>query len=116
MDTLVINLSFENGSIAGISYFSNGSKQVSKEYLEIFCHGKTVIIHDFKTMEIYEKSIKKMKLKTQDKGHKEELVRFFHSIKDGTPSPIPYEEMYNTTLTTFKILESIKQGQPIAAC
>jgi polar amino acid transport system substrate-binding protein len=110
-DTLVVNLSFENGSIAGISYFSNGNKKVSKEYLEIFCNGQTVIIHDFKTMEIYGKSVSKMKLKTQDKGHKEELVRFFHSIKNGTPSPIPYEEMYNTTLTTFKILESIKQGQ-----
>lgn len=110
-DTVVINLSFENGSIAGISYLSNGNKKVSKEYLEIFCNGQTVIIHDFKTMVIYGKSVSKLKLKKQDKGHKEELVRFFHSIKNGTPSPIPYEEIYNTTLTTLKILESIKQGQ-----
>ena len=111
MDTLVINLSFENGSIAGVSYFSNGNKRVPKEYFEIFCHGQTVIIHDFKTMEIYGRSVSKMKLKTQDKGHKEELVRFFHSIRKGIPSPIPYEEIYNTALTTFKILESIKQGK-----
>ncbi|NIM17557.1 MAG: Gfo/Idh/MocA family oxidoreductase [Candidatus Aminicenantes bacterium] len=115
MDTLVINLAFENGSIASISYFSNGSKRVAKEYFEIYCNGQTVIIHDFKTMEIYGKSLSRMKLRTQDKGHKEELVRFFHSIKNGTPSPIPYEEMYSTTLTTFKILESIKQGQVLSA-
>jgi polar amino acid transport system substrate-binding protein len=88
---------------------------VPKEYFEIFCNGQTVIIHDFKIMEIYGKSVSKMKLRTQDKGHKEELVRFFHSIKNGTPSPIPYEEIYNTTLTTFEILESIKQGQALSA-
>jgi predicted dehydrogenase/threonine dehydrogenase-like Zn-dependent dehydrogenase len=112
-DTLVINLSFENGSIAAISYFSNGSKRVPKEYFEIFCNGQTVIIHDFKVMEIYGKSLSRMKLRTQDKGHKEELVRFFHSIKNGTPSPIPYEEIYGTTLTTFKILESLATGSKI---
>ena len=36
MDTLAINLSFKKGSVATISYFSNGSKSLSKEYLEVF--------------------------------------------------------------------------------
>jgi polar amino acid transport system substrate-binding protein len=108
-DTAVINLSFENGSIASISYFSNGSKRVDKEYLEIFCRGQSIVVHDFKTMEIHGTSSARMKLKAQDKGHKEELLRFFNAIKTGQPSPIPFEELYNSTLATFKALESMAQ-------
>ena len=113
-DTLVINLSFANGSIAGISYFSNGSKKVPKEYLEIFCNGQTVIIHDFKTMEIYGKSIKKMKLKTQDKGHKKELGLFFDSIKNGDQSPICFDDIYHSTVVTFTVIESLQTNRRIS--
>lgn len=35
-DTTNISLHFKNGSIANIAYFSNGNKDVSKEYLEVF--------------------------------------------------------------------------------
>jgi predicted dehydrogenase/threonine dehydrogenase-like Zn-dependent dehydrogenase len=114
MDTLVINLSFENGGIANISYFSNGSKKVPKEYFEIFCNGQTVIIHDFKTMEIYGKSISKMKLKTQDKGHKKELSLFFDSIKNGDRSPISFDEIYHSTAVTFSVIESLQTSRKVA--
>ncbi len=114
MDTLVINLSFENGSIAGISYFSNGNKRVSKEYFEIFCHGQAVIIHDFKTMEIHGKSVSKMKLKTQDKGHKKELSCFFDSIRNGDQSPISFDEIYHSTAVTFSVIESLQANRKIS--
>jgi polar amino acid transport system substrate-binding protein len=113
-DTLVIHLSFENGSIANISYFSNGSNKVPKEYFEIFCNGQTVIIHDFKTMGIYGKSISKMKLKTQDKGHKKELSLFFDSIKNGDQSPISFDEIYHSTAVTFSVIESLHTNRRVA--
>jgi polar amino acid transport system substrate-binding protein len=113
-DTLVINLAFENGSIANISYFSNGSKQVPKEYFEIFCNGHTVIIHDFKTMEIYGKSFSRMKLRTQDKGHKKELSLFFDSIRNGKQSPIPFDDIYHSTAVTFSIIESLHTNRGIS--
>ncbi|MEO8760644.1 MAG: bi-domain-containing oxidoreductase, partial [Bacteroidia bacterium] len=43
-DTLTVNLQFVNGSIATISYFSNGNKNLDKEYLEIFGGGQVIII------------------------------------------------------------------------
>ena len=113
-DTLAVTLSFENGSIANISYFSNGSKRLPKEYLEIFCHGQAVIIHDFKTMEIYGKSVSKMKLRTQDKGHKKELSCFFDSIKNGDQSPISFDEIYHSTAVTFAVIESLQANRGIS--
>lgn len=112
-DTLIINLGFENGSIASISYFSNGHKRLNKEYLEVFSGGQVAVIDDFKKMTIYSKNISKIKLSKQDKGHSEEVRNFINSIKEGLPTPIPFEEIYLSTLATFKILESIRNKKTI---
>jgi polar amino acid transport system substrate-binding protein len=113
-DTLIVNLKMENGSIATISYFSNGSKELAKEYLEIFTNGQSIVINDFKTMSIYGKSVKTTSLSNQDKGHKEEVTIFLDAIKKGKACPIPFNETYNAMLTTFKVEESIaKNGEQI---
>lgn len=109
-DTLVINLSFENGSVASISYFSNGNKQISKEYLEIFAGGQVMIIDDFKQMKIYGKSTKEFNLSKQDKGHRSEVSSFLNSVRAGKSSPISFEDIYNSMLATFKIEESVKRN------
>jgi polar amino acid transport system substrate-binding protein len=100
----------ENGSIATISYFSNGSKELAKEYLEIFTNGQSIVINDFKTMTIYGKSTKTINLSNQDKGHKEEVSVFLDAIKKGKLCPISFDETYNTMLATFKVEESIAKN------
>jgi polar amino acid transport system substrate-binding protein len=114
MDTLSVNLTFENGSIASISYFSNGNTKVRKEYLEVFCNGEIAIVDDFKKMKIYNEKVTKYNLKNQDKGHSEEIKQFFHSITQGKPSPINFDDIYLSTLATLKIVESIQQRRIIA--
>lgn len=107
-DTLTIQLGFENGNVASISYFSNGSKELNKEYLEIFSNGTSIIIDDFKELRIHGKTSKSYSIKSQDKGHKQEIKLFLDSIKEGKPSPIPFDEIYNSMLATFKADESVK--------
>jgi len=109
-DTLVINLSFENGSVANISYFSNGNKELNKEYLEVFGSGQVAVINDFKDLNLYGKSVKNSSLSSQDKGHKQEVKTFLDAIREGKTSPIPFSEIYHSMLCTFKVQESIKAG------
>jgi predicted dehydrogenase/threonine dehydrogenase-like Zn-dependent dehydrogenase len=105
-DTLSIQLLFNNGSIANISYFSNGNKEVNKERIEVFASGTVYIVDDYKTIQIFGKSSKTINL-TQDKGHAAELAAFTNAIKKGDSSPISFKEICHTTDTTFKVLESI---------
>jgi polar amino acid transport system substrate-binding protein len=57
---------------------------------------------------------KKKRLKSkQGKGHKAEFQQFIHSILNDEPSPINFKEAVITTLTTFKILESLNTGVPV---
>lgn len=111
-DTLVVNLKFENGSVATISYFANGSKKLEKEYLEIYSNGMTAVLHDFKRLEFYGNK-KEVTKSTQDKGHAEEVKQFLKAVEKGLPTPIPFEDVYLSSLIPFKILESIRSGKAI---
>ncbi len=113
-DTLVINLKFQNGSIATVSYFANGSKELAKEYLEVYGSGVTAILNDFKELTIYGKNKKRYKLSNQDKGHRQEVNAFLDAVKHGSPAPIPFQEIYWSSLLPFKIIESIRRGKSIA--
>ncbi|MEQ8910208.1 MAG: Gfo/Idh/MocA family oxidoreductase [Vicingaceae bacterium] len=106
-DKVVINLKFKNGSVAGISYFANGSKALAKEYLEVHSGGKSAVLEDFKSLSLIDKKVSKSKAK-QDKGYQAEIQALTKSISQGKAMPIPFEELYEVTLATFKVLESIK--------
>lgn len=111
-DTLVITLKYRNGSIGSISYFANGDKTLPKERVEIFAHGCTAVIDDFKNLRIFAGGRKKEKhLMSQDKGQKSEVELFINTILQGQAPLIPFEEIYGTSWVTFEILESIRNSQ-----
>lgn len=111
-DTVSINLQFANGSIGTVCYFANGSKELPKEYVELYQSGQTAILHDFKQLEIYGsgKPLKK-KLINQDKGQAAMVRAFIEQIKTGGPPLIPIDELARVTQVTFAAVESIKQRQ-----
>jgi len=108
-DNLCIQIKFKNGSIGNITYIANGDKAMPKEQLEIFGGNKCFVIDDFKKGILY--SDNKMKtIANSGKGHKQEVEAFINSIKEGLTSPIEFESIIYTTLTTFKIHDSLITG------
>ncbi len=113
-DTLNVSLTYQNGSIGNISYFANGNQRVPKERIEIFSHSAVAIVNDFRELTIYASGRKKRKkLLSQDKGQKEEVKQFVNAILNGVSELISFEEIYNTSLVTFKISDSIQSGESI---
>lgn len=112
-NTVAISLSFDNGSIATINYFSNGNSAVPKESIEVFCGGVTAKIDDFKNLTVFGKSIKKYKLKGQDKGHANEISAFLTTIRKGTSQPIPFQECFLSSLATLKVMQSLREKRRI---
>ena len=105
---------YQNGSIATISYFANGDKRIPKERIEVFSCGSAAIVDNFKELTIYANGKKKRKkLPYQDKGQKEEVRQFVNAIIHGTAELISFKEIYNTSLVTFKIIDSIRTGKSI---
>lgn len=110
-DSVNISMQFENGSIGTIAYYANGSKSLPKEYLEVFSAGTTAILNDFKSLKIFGKGKPSTKkLFNQNKGQKEMVEAFVNGLlKDGF-SPIPMEDIFAVTNTTFQAVNSLRDG------
>lgn len=110
-DNVIITLTFKDGSIGSITYLANGDKSLPKEHLEIFGGGNSAIINDFNSVSLYQNN-KLRKVKTSGKGQKEEVAEFLNAIRTGSSSPISFDSIYSTTLSTFKIIDSMSTGLP----
>ncbi len=110
-DNIAIVIRFSDGSIGNLIYVANGDKSLPKERIEVFAGNICGVINDFKDGMIY-KNNKATSIKSSGKGHSQEVAAFVHAIEKGAASPIAYESIYATTLTTFKILDAIRTGLP----
>lgn len=113
-DNASLLLQYENGSNVVINYFSNGSKQYSKERMELYFQEKTIILDNFRRTEAF--GVKGLKTLTtkQDKGHAAQFERLVHIVKEGGGPLIPFDELVNTTRASFAALESLRTGKRIS--
>lgn len=110
-DTLNILIQFENGSSGVIGYYANGSKSLTKEYVEVFSAGMSATLNDFKELKIYGKGKpNKHKILNQNKGQKEMVNAFVNGLLTDGKAPIPFEDIIAVTKASFGVLESVKRG------
>ena len=82
-DTVSINMTYSDGSIGTIHYFSNGNKQIQKERIEIFCGGKNLILNNFRSIKSYGwDGIKNINLFNQNKGQSECIKAFIDACEN----------------------------------
>ena len=110
-DTLNILIQFENGSSGVVAYYANGSKSMTKEYVEVFSAGMSATLNDFKELKIFGKGKpKKKKFFNQNKGQKEMVSAFVNGLLNDGKAPISFEEIVAVTKASFKVIESVKRG------
>lgn len=113
-DNVAILIKFKDGSVGNIFYSASGDKAFSRERVEVYSEGKTLIIEDFKNSLFWLTGrTKRFKTLNQEIGYREELNHFIDVIKGNEKPKITYEEIYYSTLTTFKIIESLSKGKVI---
>lgn len=110
-DNIAIVVKFADGSVGNLTYLANGDKSMPKERIEVFGGGKIGVINDFRDGSVFRNG-RNVKIKSAGKGHKEEVAAFLSAIKDGKDSPVSFRSICLTTITTFKILDSLNTGLP----
>lgn len=103
-DNRTISLTFKDGSLAVIDYFSCGNKEVSKEYLEVHYDNKSIIMDDYTSLKGYGIKVKEFKTALPAKGHEEEWIELYKSLKEGN-WPISLENILHTTKISFLAAE-----------
>lgn len=106
-DNVSILLKYKNGSTGTINYISNGNKGYSKERIEVYSQGKTMIIDNFKKSEYYGTKSSEMSL-SQNKGHSEQFRLFLERLRHGGEAIIPIDEIINTSKASLAAVESLK--------
>ncbi len=108
-DKSIINLAFDDGSIAAIHYLANGSNIFPKERIEVFCDNAVIQMNNYRSLKGFGwKGFSKMHSFKQDKGQKLAAKAFVDSIKDGSPSPIPYNEILEVASYSIEIANSLR--------
>jgi len=107
-DKVVMQFTFEDGSIASIQYLANGDKSFPKERIEVFAGNKILALDNFKTLTGHGWSgFSRLRTRTQDKGHMNGVKAFIAGVKEGK-SPIPLEEIFEITEATFDVIDQIR--------
>ena len=88
-DNFVATMTFDDGTVATLTYTALGSTDYPKERLEVFVDGKVIVLDDYKRLTIFGAKVKGIAGKVVDKGHKKELEAFAFAIEKGGEWPIP---------------------------
>ncbi|HYH84177.1 MAG TPA: bi-domain-containing oxidoreductase [Pyrinomonadaceae bacterium] len=114
-DSVFITLKFADGSNGAIAYLAEGDRALQKERVEIFGAGQSFVIEDFRSATGYRDGREtRTRLRAQDKGQREQTRAVCAALLEGGPAPIPLQELAATTRATFRILDSLRTGQPKA--
>jgi predicted dehydrogenase len=93
-DTVSVQMSFHDGSIGTVHYFSNGPKAFPKERLEVFAGGRVLQLDNFRKLHGFGwPGFRKMNLWSQDKGQKACAKAFIEAAAGRAAAPIPFEEI-----------------------
>ncbi|MEZ9574267.1 bi-domain-containing oxidoreductase [Vibrio sp. 10N.222.55.A3] len=109
-DKASITLSFEDGSIGTIHYFANGGKDFPKERIEVFANDAVLQLDNFRKLVGFGwKGFSKMKLSSQDKGQNDCSKAFVDSIKEGSASPISFDEIIEVARVSCQVAEQLRK-------
>ncbi|HOK03515.1 MAG TPA: hypothetical protein PLD85_13665, partial [Spirochaetota bacterium] len=86
----------------------------SREQVEVFCEGKSIVLKDFRITICYINGKRKtFKTFSQEMGYKEELTHFIDIICNERVPLLNPLEIFCSTKATFAINESLKKGSLI---
>lgn len=111
-DTVSVSIDFADGSVGTLHYFANGSKEMGKEYFEVYAAGVCCVLDDFRELAVYGQKRLRVK-KVQDKGQEQMLKAFFAAVRRGHHCIEP-QFLEKVALATFAVNESLQTRQPVA--
>ena len=110
-DKATITIIFEDGSMGSIHYFANGGQSFPKERIDVFCGDAVLQLDNFRKLRGFGwQGFTRMNLWTQDKGQKECVQAFLDSIREGKDSPIPYDELMESSRISIEIANSLRKS------
>ena len=108
-------MKFQEGSVINLTYAASGDKAYSREAIEVFYEGTTLVSEDFRiSNRHFGGKTEAFKTHGQEMGYREELSHFALCVKGQQPSMVTLEETILTMKTAFAIERSLAIGKAIS--
>jgi len=120
-DGATLCLTFADGSVATIAYWTNGPRSWAKERVEVFCEGRALLIDNWRALRTsgWPRTPRSLPWARQDKGHRAGVAAFLAAVARGGPAPIPHDELFAVTAATLALAAPPASPDPpavAAAC
>ena len=107
-NNIAATFTFEDGSIANLTYCTVGTKTSGGERLEIFSPGISMITEDFKWLERRGSRRTTSKRWWPDKGYTEQLTGFLKGIRSGGKAAVDVVDGSRATLACLRMLDAVR--------
>jgi predicted dehydrogenase len=111
-DSVLITLTFSDGSVGTIAYCARGASSLPKEYLEVHAARRSAVLENFASVSLFGPRGRK-RVRCPGKGQAEEIAAFVQAVRDGEAA-IPLASQLCTTLAALCTLESLRTGATVA--
>jgi predicted dehydrogenase len=114
-DDVDVQVRFARGSVASVTYASNGNGKFPKETLDVSAGGRTARLENFTRASVWHGRSRDTKraMTGQDKGQAAMLAAFVESLRTGGAIPISLDSLVHTTRATLAVAESAASGLPV---
>jgi predicted dehydrogenase/threonine dehydrogenase-like Zn-dependent dehydrogenase len=102
-DNFVATVSFEDGSVATLTYTALGAPAHPKERMDLFVDGKVLVLDDYRRLTCAGAPSRPFATKRQDKGQRAVLERFAAAIAGGGAWPIPLWQQLQATEISLEV-------------
>jgi predicted dehydrogenase len=112
---LHVVLRYADGSLATITYATDGESRFPKETLDVSGGGSNARLDNFTRGTVWSRSGKDVKRSYagQDKGQRGQVAAFVEAVRAGAPMPIELESLVATTRATIAVGESLVSGHRV---
>ena len=111
-DSVTAQVAFSDGSSFQLIYSAEGDFAFPKESFRVFGGGVVAECENFMKLSIFQKRKQTVK-KFASKGHAEEMVAWLAFLKGQAAHPMPYEQVRQSTMLTFAVLDSIREARTV---
>ncbi|MGC8651384.1 MAG: bi-domain-containing oxidoreductase [Minisyncoccia bacterium] len=108
-DNFVTSLKFKDGSIANLTYTTEGTEKMPKELLEVYSEGSAFVLNDYKELAGYGTKVR-MKTLNPKKGHLEELEELAQALHQ-RKWLIPWDEIEETTRISLEVDKQVREKE-----
>lgn len=111
-ENATLTLTFADGSVGTIHYFATGNKAFPKERIEAFAGGTVLQIDNFRDLKVWGQKRRgpssPLARLRQNKGQVEMVEKFVEAIRNGLPSPIPLEEVLESSRISIELAQALE--------